>query len=292
MNRFASILLPLDGSPEAAKAAGCALWLSDALGATVHVLHAAKQPLPVHEALSRLHVPGAQKARVVLHQLSANADVAVLDAIASHHVDLVVMSARGASASAGFNLSQHLGTIAQAVIERSAVPILLLPVRYREALPWTSMLAAASGEMAADEALEAATRLAAALQLKVTVVHVHDGPGPLGCRALAGYADAAHHEYPRRIEEMVERGLTGCTSEECRSVQQVLVERGEPAAVLLKQVIRHPHSVLALGWQGTFRPGHAKVLHHLLEEAECALLLVRKPERSTARLKVGGEMDE
>ena len=37
MKRFRSLLLPLDGSPEAAKAAPCALWLGERLGATLHV---------------------------------------------------------------------------------------------------------------------------------------------------------------------------------------------------------------------------------------------------------------
>lgn len=292
MSRFASILLPLDGSPESAKGAGCALWLAQTLGATLHVLHAASQPLLGRAALDHLHVPEAGQPHVVLHQLPEHADVAVLDAITTHGVDLVVMSTRGKSASAGLNLSQRLGTVAQAVIERSPVPVLLLPLHYREVIPWTSMLAAASGEMAADQALEAVTQLAAALRIKVTVVHAEDGPEAGYGLPLGAYADAAHHEYPGRIEEMVERGLSGCTSEECYSVDQVLLRRGEPAKVLLEQVARYGSSVLALGWHGTLEAGRALVLKRLLEEAECALLLVRSAERSTARLKVGEDIDE
>lgn len=292
MNRFNSLLLPLDGSSEAAKGAGCALWLTEALGATLHVLHAAALPLPGREALSRLHMPRAQQPRVVLHQLPANADAAVLEAVNTHGVDLVVMGARGESASAGLNLSQRLGTVAQAVIERSPVPVLLLPVRYREVLPWTSMLAAVSGEMAADQALEAAAQLASALKIKVTVVHAEDGPKVASAMPLGAYTDAAHHEFPRRMEAMVERGLANCTPDECCRVDQVLLRRGDPSTVLLEQVAHHASSVLALGWHGTLGAGRALVLKRLLEEAECALLLVRSAERSTARLKVGEEIDD
>jgi nucleotide-binding universal stress UspA family protein len=291
MSRFASILLPLDGSPEAAKGAGCALWLAERLGATLHVLHATAQPLPAREALARLRVPDARRTQVVVHQLPENAEAAVLEAIAVHRVDLVVMSARGESASAGLELSQRLGTVAQAVLERSPVPVLLLPARYREALPWTSMLAAASGERSADQALEAAVRLAAALGLKVTVMHSEDGP-PAGTVPLGAYADAPHHEYPQRLEEMVERGLAGCTPEEGQCVDHVLLARGDPAAVLLEEVARRTASVLALGWHGALAAGRAPVLKRLLAEAECALLLVRAAERSPARLKVGAEIDE
>jgi nucleotide-binding universal stress UspA family protein len=288
MTRFNSILIPLDGSPEAAKGAGCALWLAQTLGATLHVLHATAQPLPGREALERLRLPDPGRAQVVVHQLAEHAEAAVLETIARHQIDLVVMSARGESASAGLALHQRVGTVAQAVIERSPVPVLLLPARYREALPWTSMLVAASGEHAADRALEAAAHLGAALRLKLTVVHCHDGPPGTG----GAYADAPHHEYGRRLQEMLERGLAGCSDEECRCVEEVRLSRGEPGAALLEQASRLGSSVLALGWHGTLAAGRAPVLKRLLEEAECALLLLRSSERSSARLKVGSEMNE
>ncbi|HEX2530238.1 MAG TPA: universal stress protein [Burkholderiaceae bacterium] len=293
MSSFASLLLPHDGSPEAAKGVGCALWLAEALGATLHVLHAAAQPVSAHEELARFDVPSAHRPQVILHQLAGNADDTVLEAISSYQVDLVVMSARGESASAGLKLWQRLGTVARAVIERSPVPVLLLPIRYREVLPWTSMLAAASGEMAADRALEAATQLAAALRIKVTVVHAEDSMDVTGAAMpLDAYTDAAHHEYPHRIEGMVERGLAGCTPEESGWIDQVLLRRGDPGDVLLEQVARRASSVLALGWHGALGTGRALVLKRLLEQAECPLLLVREIEESSARLKVGEDIDE
>lgn len=291
MSRFASILLPLDGSPEAAKAAGCALWLAQALGATLHVLHATAHPLSAGDALAHLRVPQVQDARVVMHQLAGGAEAAVLEEIAAQRIDLVVMSARGESASANVEPSRRLGSIAQAVIERSPVPVVLLPLHYRESLPWTSMLAAASGEASADQALEAAAQLAAALRLKVTVVYSEGGPCGAGAAPLGAYADAPHHEYPQRLEQLVERGLAGCAAEEAQCVHGVLLCRGEPASVLLEQVASHGSSVLALGWHGALGAGRALVLKRLLEQAECALLVVRGTEHSRARLKVGSDID-
>lgn len=292
MKRFSSLLLPLDGSHEAAKAASCALWLAQTLDATLHVLYAATQPLPENDALRQLHAPHVQRPQVVLHQLPAHANAAVLEAITSYAVDLVVMSARGESVSTGHKLPQELGHVAQAVIEGSPVPVLLLPLRYREALPWTSVLAAANGEMAAENAIEAAAQLAAALGLKLTVMYAENGAGAMRTTPLGAYADAAHHEYPLRMQGMVERGLAGCTSEECGCFDRALVRHGDPAAMLLEQVARQPSSVLAVGWHGALGPGRALVLKRLLEQAECPLLLVRKVERSTARLKVGEEIDD
>jgi nucleotide-binding universal stress UspA family protein len=285
MNRFDSILLPLDGSPEAAKGANCAMWLAKTLGATLHVLHATAQPLPGHEALARLRFAAGEQSGVVLHQMPGNAATAVLKAIDAHAAALVVMSARGESASAGWDLNRRLGAVAQAVIERTPVPVLLLPMHYRETLPWTSMLAAASGEAAADQALDLAVRLAFALGLKVTVMHSEEAP-------LMPYADTLHYEYPRRIEQMAARGLAACDVEQCQTVDRFLLRRGDPASVLLQQVARQSSSVLALGCHGAFGRGRAHVLKQLLETAECALLLVRGPDGGGTRLKVGGEINE
>lgn len=288
MSRFASILLPLDGSPEAARGVGCALWLAHALGATLHVLHATEQPLPAREALARLRVPDPQRARVVMHQLSGDAAIAVIDAIAAHAVDLVLLSARGETASANPGQAVSLGGMAQAIIERSPVPVLLFPARYRESHPWKEVTVAASGEAAADNALEAAAQLAVVLHLRVHVVHSDAGAGDA---ALGSYTDSPHHEIPGRLSGMVERGLACCTPVEAQCVDHVLLADGEPAAVLLEQVARTESGVLALGWHGSLGAGRAPVFRKLLGTAECALLLVRSAERSGAILKVGNEID-
>jgi nucleotide-binding universal stress UspA family protein len=252
MKKPASLLLPLDGSAEAEKARGCAAWLAGRLGGRLHVLE---------------HAPG-------------DAARAILAAVEAHHVDLLVMSARGESANAG--RGKRTGSVAQAVIEAGPVPVVLLPARYREMLPWESMLVAASGEPAADQALEAAVQLAAALELKVRVAHCTDGAPPLGA-----YADAPHHEYAGQLAEMVNRSLATCSAEQCRRVQGIALCRGDPAVELPKQLDEHPASVLALGWHGDLGPGRAQVLKRLLEVVQCPLLLVREAPRPRARLKVG-----
>lgn len=292
MSRFASILLPLDGSSEAAKGASCALWLADAIGATLHVLNATAHPLPAGDALARLRATGAQGAAcVILHQPWGSAEAAVLAEIAAHRIDLVVMSARGESAQANRPRSHWLGSVARAVVERSPVPVILLPTHYRESLPWTSMLAAASGEAVADKALEAAAQLAGALRLRVTVVHADYRAGASGARQFGGYADAPHHEVRHRLEELLRPALAGCAPDEVDCVGDVLRRGGEPASVLLEEVARHRSSVLALGWHGSLGPGRALVLKRLLDQAECALLLARGGEHPRARLKVGRDIE-
>jgi nucleotide-binding universal stress UspA family protein len=291
MTHFISILLTLDGSPEAVKGAGCALWLAKSLGATLHVLHTTTHPLSPGDALARLGVPDARDARVFVHQPSGGAVAAVLQEIADHRIDLVVMTARGESACADAALAKRLGSVAKAVLERSPVPVVLLPARYRESLPWTSMLAASSGEASADLALRTAARLATALGLKVTVVHSQDDRAASGRPPLGSYADALVHECPPRLNQMVERGLAGGAPGDADCVHEILLRTGDAGSVLLEQVARHGSSVVALGWHGAFGGGRALVLKRLLDEAQCALLLVRGTEQAGTRLKVGSDID-
>lgn len=255
---FDSILVPHDGSPEAAKALGCAAWLAQRLGAALHVLEAAPDPGP-----------------------------ALRKAIDAHAAALVVMTARGGSASAGQDPGRRIGRVAETLIGESTVPVLLLPLRYREALPWTSMLVAASGEAAADQALEAALQLAAALRLELDVVYCESAATKAS--AIGAYADAPHYEYPSRLESMVRRAASPHLSQD-RPIAQVLLCHGDPAAQLLAQVARRGASVLALGWHGRLGAGRAQVLKRLLDEAECPLLVVRQVARPTAHLKVGEDL--
>jgi nucleotide-binding universal stress UspA family protein len=291
MSHFDSILLPLDGSPESAKAVGCAVWLADRLGATLHVLHSTPRPIPSEAALERLGAGAAQRARTVLHQIQEDPMRAVLDTTAQHAVELVVMSARGITASAGIDPDRRLGRVATVLIENSKAPVLLIPLHYRESLPWHSMLVASSGEHAADQALTLAVQLATRLQLKVSAVYVEEAR-PAATDMLAAYADAPQHEYPRRLEEIVRRALECSPAKECSYVDEVRVRRGDPATELLAEIASSRSSMLALGCHGALVETRAPVLKQLLTRAECPLLVVHEVAGSRVHLKVGDAISE
>lgn len=291
MSDFDNLLLPLDASPTSARAVDTALWLADSLGATLHVLHATAHPLPATEALGHLHANGGRRPHVVLHQPAGDPRAAVLAAIDRHRIGLVVLSARGASLAERADPTRPLGGVARAVLERTPVPVILLPAQYRPTLPWQSMLAALSGEPAADQALEAAVRLATALRLRIAVLHIDTGAGRGEAPPFGAYADSPHHEVPRRFEHLVQRGLAGCTADEAHCIHEVLLRRGDAATALLEEARQRGSSVVALGWHGALDPGRAPVLKRLLRDADCALLVVRRPPRAPrVRLKVGSAL--
>ena len=290
MSRFDSILLPLDGSPEAAKAAGCALWLAQALGATLHVLHATAHPLPRGTRWPACACRTRGGRRVVVHQLPGErrSGGARGDRRPSHRPRRDERARRIGLGARGF--SAGLGSVARAVLERSPVPVVLLPARYRESLPWTSMLAAASGEAAADRALRFAVRLAAALRLKVTVVHCRGWARRRGAPPLGRYADAPHHEYPRRLEQMVQRGLAGCAAEEAAASTRSCCA----AAIRRRCCSSRRHAWQQRSGARLARRARRRTCAGAQAPAGRSRMRAARregPERS-ARLKVGSDIDE
>jgi nucleotide-binding universal stress UspA family protein len=297
MSPFSSILVPLDGSRVAARSLGCATWLAARLGARLHILSATPQERPAREELTRLRVPEAHWPLVTLHQAPAYPEDAILAAVARHEVSLVVMTAGGQTAEAApsgaeGDAQSAVGHVTRAVLERSPVPVLLLPPAYREALPWERVLVPVSGELEGDEALALAVRLANALDLAVHVAHVTDADsGDEGLAARARYADAFHHEYPRQLEEFVTRALPHCGPAESRCIADVALCHGDVAAELLGLIERKRVSVLVTGWHGRLSPGHARVLKRLIQVITSPVLLVKRTLRTPFRLKVGEEIE-
>lgn len=297
MSPFASILVPLDGSRVAARSLGCATWLAARLGARLHILSTTPQERPAREELARLRVPEAHWPLVTLHQAPAYPEEAILAAVARHDVSLVVMTAGGQTAEAAppvadADARSAVGHVTRAVLERSPVPVLLLPPAYREVLPWERVLVPVSGELEGDEALALAVRLANALDLAVHVAHVTDADtGDEGLAARARYADALHHEYPRQLEELVTRALSHCGPAQSRCIADIALCHGDVAAELLGLIERKSLSVLVMGWHGLFTSGHARILKQLIGVIPSPMLLVKRARRMPFRLRVGEEID-
>lgn len=294
MSMIESILVPLDGSAAAARVLGCATWLAERLGAAVHVLSAGSPALPPAQALRRLRVPERDWSKVTLHHSDGPPEQSVLELVDACGIGLVAVSARGAQAEVSEEPGPlaGLGHVARWIAEHSPVPVLLVPPGYREGLPWTRALVPVSGEADADEVLSYAARLSCALGLTTTAVHVmRADDGDIGLAAEARYADEPHHEYPARLQRLVERGLPGCSAREAACIEDVVLRRGDVAEQLLALMSDRSVDVLIVGWHGTLLAGHAGVLRTLLRRVRCPLLLVKPAPPAAFKLKVGDEIE-
>lgn len=292
MKKRGALLLALDGSAAAAAALGCAHWLAGRLDAQLHILSAGQPPLQVHEALQRLQVDPGYWPSIALHQASAPAEDAVLAVARELQAEFIVMSAVGQDSEEEGGPFQLLGHVTRHAVEHGPVPVLVMPPRYRERLPWTRVLVPVSGEVEADSALSVAVSLATALEIQVEVAHVIGAGGEArGLAAEARYPDALHHEYGGRLQGLVSRALAGCSSTSCLSVREIRVLRGEPAEELLGLIGQEESSVLVVGWHGDFVAGHARVLKHMLREISCPVLLVRAAPRAQFRLDIAEDLE-
>jgi nucleotide-binding universal stress UspA family protein len=253
-----AILVPLDGSEISQRSLGCARWLASRLGAPLHVLHSTGEPA---------------------------ADI--LAAIEQHRIETIVMTGRGESAAdVTHRPFEPFGHIARAVIERSPVPVLVVPRGYEEVLPWRSALVPLSGEVETDQALTLALRLATALDFVVSVAHVvedDDARGPTWASA-----DAAHHEYPEMLNELVARACPLCSPAERRRIGAVRLLRGDVARELLEQ---QQADVVVAGWHGFLEAGHAQVLKTLLQHLRSPMLLMKRLPKQHFRLKIGDALE-
>ncbi len=296
MTVFASILVPLNGSQLAAKSLGCATWLAERLDAQLHILSATSQILPAREELVRLKVPQSYWPRIMLHQAPEYPEDAILGAISRHDVKLVIMTTHGggtaeATEKAGSDPFKVVGHVTRAVIERSPVPVLLLPPRYREALPWERVLVPISGDIEGNVALMLAVQLANALNLFVHVAHVSESGVESGIAGRARYADAAHHEYPGQLQALLNRSLSTCAPEECRCIQEASLAHGDVETELLALLEKNRISLIVIAWRGRFMAGHARVLKRLVQTVACPLLLVKPSGPPFFKLKVGEEIE-
>lgn len=289
MKILSGIGLPLDGSNVALRGLGCAVWMASRLEGRVHVLHVGG-PVAAADPLQGLGVPEKFLPLVDFHQANGDPATEILAAERRLGIDLIVLSARGEAAEAERSDPLTIvGHVAREVIEKSAAPVLLLPLAYREALPWRSALVPISGEAGTDESLVVALRLAQTLDLTVTIAHVAAAKEEFGKEVLGFFSDQAHHEYPHMLNEYVARVCPMASSEERERIEDFCLCHGDIARELLSLVERKRTSVLVVGWHGQFVAGHARVLKTLIQQVSCPLLLVKAAPRQPFRLKVGEE---
>lgn len=296
MIHIEAILVPLDGSAFAARSLGVASWLATRLGARLHVLSADDTSASEDDALERLHVPEKFRRQVTLHRVHGEPAAAILAAIehSKEHskAGLLVMAGQGETGpSAAGDPTRIVGHVTREVIERSDIPVLVLPPAYEESLPWRSILVALSGEITNDEALTPVLRLAHALHLGVSVAHVVAAGAKTGGEPDRMYADANHHELAERLNEMVARVCPLCSAEERGHIEDFRLAHGDVARELVQLIDQKQASVLAVGWRGRFMEGHAEVLKALIQQVHCPVLLVRPARKAPFRLKIGDALE-
>lgn len=301
------LLVPLDGSPLATRALEFVTWLAQRSRST-HTEPALQVLLfcAIDPALS--HGLGLSGSEPILAQ-SVEQSMRSLEALATpprregisvetlvhlghpveevvacaqvHHVDWIVLSTHGRSGLAHW----ALGSVAERVVQRSPVPVLLVPAAvptavgastaHEDAAP-LRLLVPLDGSRTAEAALPHAGDLAKRLHAELRLFSVVD---PLGVEQArphqAPLAGAPGRWRARQMERYLQRTAATLTREGV--IVRWSLSAGQPAEQILEEVRLHQISHLVLttkGRGGQMGKQYGSVVEALIQRSLLPLLVV------------------
>ncbi len=275
-----SILVPLDGSPFGENALPIAFGIARATGARVHLVHVHQQPLaPLYpegvipydqtwdsnareqeeEYLRSLANRAMEQAGVVTRtELLEGPTVSALAAYAQETgIDFVVMTTHGR----GGISRAWLGSVADALVRRSSVPVLLIRPRDRagegEWEPDTShVLIPLDGSDLAEGILEPALTLGALNNARYTLLQVVS-PVPPTSRPLTEEQEQTTLELERQQAVTYLEGVAGQLRDRGLLVETAVMTHTIAAVAILDYAAAHAVDLIALATHG--RGGWSRV---------------------------------
>ncbi len=266
---FRSILVPLDGSPFAEQALPLAVAVARPAGAAinlveVHSLYALNEPAaawlafdPAEDAafkqqeLAYLNAAGrriADPRTPVLSSLVLGLEAdGILEAAQARHADLVVMTMHGRGPVSRL----FLGSVADEVVRRSPVPVLLLrphdPPAEAPPPAVSNVLIPLDGSALAEEVLDPAAELARLLNAPCTLLRVIEAPPRRPAETHAAELPLEPHlgEARAYLHHIVER-----LHEKSVGADTRVVVAPHAAAVILEAAQAEPGTLIALAAHG------------------------------------------
>jgi nucleotide-binding universal stress UspA family protein len=280
---YESLLVPLDGSTWSEQSLPQALSLARRTGATLQIAHVHVPVWGVHGERGGIYdseVDCAVRERDlaylegIIRRLEAASDVSlssalldgsIADAIsrqaAATHVDLVIMTTHGRGPLVRF----WLGSVADALVRQMSIPILF--VRPRETSvdvtqdsDFQRVLIPLDGSKLAEQVLEPALGIAAAMQAEVALLRVVEPVVPIDQGSDGTRASGLGRSIVQRVHELHEQNLTEAReylgqlaqglSARSVPVQTRVVLKERPGSAILEDASAYGADLIALATQG------------------------------------------
>ena len=246
---YRHVVVPLDGSERAKVAMGPAAdlaWRCDADLVVVHSVDVLDEPLSEATLRERADSLGLDEVEVVIddRRPAAEAVAAVVDARGDA---VVCMATHGHGAT-----ERVVGTVAEAVLRRTAAPALLVGPRYEggHRLGAGPVIACIDGSRLSEAVVPLAARWATLVDAGLWVVSVVDPAGVAAAARAAPGGDLDEASHVHRMADAARPIVEG------RVDWEVLHGR-HPAAELLEFAEHHPGALLAVATHG--RSGLSRV---------------------------------
>ncbi len=297
MEQIQNIIVPTDFSQLSEAAAARAATIARSEGASIHLIHAARNsmvaapydvslPPAVWEVVRRTAHEKLEEARkaietkgvsTVTAEVTESGDTidAIVAVVEAKEADLVVMGTHGR----GGIKHAFLGSVAERTLRTVDCPVLVVkedPKKAEE--PITRILAAVDFSVHSDRAVEVAEALAERLSASVDVVHAFELPGD-----YIPYTAPFGMELEEKIEASAGENLK-TTSERLRRSQSSVTlhsRRGRPSIVIAETAKEVDCQLIVMGTRGNTGLSHVllgSVAERTIRTAPCSVLAVKSDE--------------
>lgn len=251
------ILAAVDDSDVASAVLTTARTLADQLAGTLRAVHVRETPSPA----AGMAASAADDLGTALEELDGDPVGALVGAVASPEVGLVVVGARGSPEG-----PRPCGHVALAVAEQAGAPVLVVPPDGARdpAAPIRRAIVPLEGTPESSAAVTDALRALADAGVEITVVHVFDAETVPRFWDQSSYAEESF---------AAEFAACWCPGPDVA----VRLRRGVPGTAVLDVAEAEEADVIALGWSQDLSPGRARVVHAVLDRACIPVLLVPVP---------------
>ncbi len=267
---FQRVLICLDGSPIAERAAERGLELATAIGATVALVHVVDPlPLPEGGAVTAEHdgeqllAAFARRGAIepTMFVVLGKPATEIVDVVRQWHADLVVVGTHGNG------WLERLGSVADAVVRHSPCAVLVVRAPSRAAMSAQRLLIAVDGSTLAEHAAGRGADLAQKLGATAALVHVIDPDAG----TVAG-APTTEHE-GRQL-------LAGLTRGPVLDAAAAFVVFGPPPTAIGDAAHQWQADLVVVGSHGRGRIQRmvlGSVADAVIRHAPCAVLVVPMP---------------
>lgn len=284
-----SLLLPVDGSTLAERAAPFASRLAKAADArlillrVIPVLTAKRggseldQQHDLDELAKRLAADGVKVTPRVCFVGFEEVGAAIIDIARQEHVNLIVMSTHGRG-----GLDRMLyGSVADQVVREAPIPVCLLPSRAAPLLadePIGPVILPLDGSTLSEAAIEPATTLARLLSAPITLTRAIDPVRYYGSPDAAIFVPTLPEEAAEKARRDLE--VTAANLRESGIAASVRVSISAPAREILAAAKEASQAIIVMathGYGGLQRVVMGSVAGQVLQDATTPVILTRAP---------------
>lgn len=195
---------------------------------------------------------------------------------AARSADFVVLGSASKSLSERF----ELGSIAEEVVRRSEVPVLVVRDKAEGSTQMARVLVAVDLDDPCPEALEAASALASRAGARLEALHVVSTPIPTALRFIEGVPE----DLEARVRLAAEKAVRSFVSTTLGANTAIAIAFGSPAEEIAKLARRDDLIVVGTHGRGTLgRLVFGSVATKLLRTAPCPVLTVRPQDGVSGR---------